>query len=140
MPNLLAKIFWQNNCLPKRSRSDYIHPFTAAVILLLFAIMHFMTAALCHYILIWLGPVQMAWGPISPKIKTAVTDITTATTSGTSKLRQSGKASIAAEFATRSVTNKWCSFSKITRIFSAYNYILLYISLFVRSTIFNFQF
>ena len=77
-------------------------------------------------ILIWSGPVQMAWGMISPKIRTAMTDINIATAAGTIASiiniyiyiyiyelvipKNIGRASRANALASKRVTNsQWCS-------------------------------
>jgi len=48
----------------------------------------------------------MAWGIISPKKSTAVTEIMTAQSEGTKRSRKIGKASIAVAFESRRVTKR----------------------------------
>ena len=52
------------------------------------------------------GPMQIACGMISPKKRTAVTEMITAHKEGTRRSRKRGKASIAVAFDSNKVTNK----------------------------------
>jgi hypothetical protein len=65
------------------------------------------------------GPVNMAVGRISPKINTKVTDSRTDTTGDTSFSKNSGRASAANAFRSRSVTRRRWRFLIIGRRASA---------------------
>lgn len=62
--------------------------------------------AIFSAIMSYYGPMQMAWGIISPKKSTIVTEIKTAYKDGTRASRKIGSASIAVALAKRRVTSK----------------------------------
>jgi len=80
-----------------------------------FTIGHISTA-----ILFWLGPVQSAWGMISPNANTPVTEHTMAAHDGRSLSRLIGSASIAPALHNRRVTSIQWYWSITGKIFSAY--------------------
>jgi hypothetical protein len=65
-----------------------------------------MTGATFSAMISYWGPMQIAWGMISPKKRTAVTEMITAHKEGTRRSRKMGRASMAVAFDINKVTNR----------------------------------